>query len=221
MGLAPWEELMTTSKERILSTLRAAQQPFAGIDPEESLLPVVPLADTSPGALLSHFVASAEKLASQVYQPASPQQALDTVAGLLEGDGQALAWDFAHIPLPGLEELLKPRMLRPDQPQSDARIGITGADAALAATGSLVLMSGPGKPRAASLLPPVHVAILERSRIVPDLESWFALQRQAGLDRWRAASHAIVISGPSRTADIAMTLIMGMHGPAELHIVIV
>jgi L-lactate dehydrogenase complex protein LldG len=212
---------MTTSKDRILSNLRAAQQPFAGIDQEESPLPVVPLDDTSPNALLSRFVTSAEKLASQVYRPASPREALDTVAGLLGEEGLVLAWDFNHIPLPGLEELLRPRMLRPDQPQSDAQVGFTGADAALAATGSLVLMSGPGKLRAASLLPPVHVAILERTRIVPDLESWFALQRQAGLDRWRAASHAIVISGPSRTADIAMTLIMGMHGPAELHIVIV
>jgi L-lactate dehydrogenase complex protein LldG len=212
---------MTTSKERILSNLRAAQQPFAGIDPEESPLPVVPLEDTSPEALLGQFVASAEKLASQVYQPASPQQALDTVAGLLGEKGPVFAWDFSHIPLPGLEDLLKPHMLRPGQPQSDAQVGFTGADAALAATGSLVLVGGPGKPRAASLLPPVHVAILERTQIVPDLESWFALQRQAGLDHWRAASHAIVISGPSRTADIAMTLIMGMHGPAELHIVIV
>ncbi len=211
---------MTTSRERILSNLRAARQPFAGIDPEGSPLPVVPQDDTSPGALLGRFLASAEKLACQLYQPPSPQQALDVVAGLL-GEGPALAWDVNHIPLPGLEEVLKPRMLRPGQPQSDAQGGLTGADAALAATGSLVLVSGSGRPRAASLLPPVHVAVLERARIVPDLESWFALQRQAGLDRWRAASHAIVISGPSRTADIAMTLIMGMHGPAELHIVIV
>ncbi|MEJ2150506.1 MAG: lactate utilization protein [Chloroflexota bacterium] len=156
----------------------------------------------------------------QLDQPPAPPQALDVVAGLL-GEGPALAWDVNHIPLPGLEQVLKPRMLRPGQPQSDAQGGLTGADAALAATGSLVLVSGSGRPRAASLLPPVHVAVLERARIVPDLESWFALQRQAGLDRWRAASHAIVISGPSRTADIAMTLIMGMHGPAELHIVIV
>jgi L-lactate dehydrogenase complex protein LldG len=101
------------------------------------------------------------------------------------------------------------------------RVGITGVDAALAATGSLVLAAGVGKHRVTSLLPPLHIAVVRASQIMPDLESWVAMQRAQGLDAFRRMSSVIVISGPSRTADIAMQLIMGMHGPAELHIILI
>ncbi|MEZ4518784.1 MAG: lactate utilization protein [Chloroflexota bacterium] len=100
------------------------------------------------------------------------------------------------------------------------RVGLTGADAGLAATGSLVLQSGSGRYRAASLLPPLHIAVLTADRIVPDLENWWTQQRAAGLDQVRQRSNIVVITGPSRTADIAMQLVMGMHGPRELHLIL-
>jgi L-lactate dehydrogenase complex protein LldG len=84
----------------------------------------------------------------------------------------------------------------------------------------VVVMSGNGRYRAASLLPPVHIAVVTASQIVPDLESWWALQKAAGLEQIRQHSNIVVITGPSRTADIAMQLVMGMHGPRELHLVL-
>lgn len=61
---------------------------------------------------------------------------------------------------------------------------------------------------------------LRSTQIVPDLESWMAAQRADGFAAMRGASNIVVVSGPSRTADIAMELVMGMHGPRELHIVL-
>jgi L-lactate dehydrogenase complex protein LldG len=100
------------------------------------------------------------------------------------------------------------------------RVGLTGVDAALAATGSVVVVSGSGRARAASLVPPIHIAVVAASQIVPDLESWWAVQKAAGLEQIRQHSNVVVITGPSRTADIAMQLVMGMHGPRELHLVL-
>jgi L-lactate dehydrogenase complex protein LldG len=101
-----------------------------------------------------------------------------------------------------------------------ARVGLTGVDAALAATGSLVLSSGDGRARAASLLPPIHIAVVTADQILPDLESWLASSKAAGSAPIRRPSNIVVITGPSRTADIAMQLVMGMHGPREVHVVL-
>ena len=103
---------------------------------------------------------------------------------------------------------------------ASVKVGLTGADAALAATGSLVLLTGKGKPRLVSLLPPVHIAVITRQQIIPDLESLMTEFREKKPDVFQQNSSIMIISGPSRTADIAMQLILGMHGPRELHIII-
>jgi L-lactate dehydrogenase complex protein LldG len=72
------------------------------------------------------------------------------------------------------------------------------------------LVGGPGSPLTASLLPEVHVAILKASTLVPSLPD--ALKRPEVLK----AAAGVIISGPSRTADIEMTLTIGVHGPGEL-----
>ena len=68
----------------------------------------------------------------------------------------------------------------------------------------------------ASLLPPIHIAVLRSEQIIKDLESWVALQQDFG-----EASNIVVISGPSKTADIAMELVLGMHGPQEVHLLLI
>jgi L-lactate dehydrogenase complex protein LldG len=104
-----------------------------------------------------------------------------------------------------------------------ADLGVTGVDLAIAETGTLVLVSGAGKPRSASLLPPCHVAVLDRDVLVATL-----LQAGLALEAWhegeapaeRGASINFV-TGPSRTADIELTLTRGVHGPKEVHAVFV
>ncbi len=182
---------------------------------------MVPLPDLEPEALQELFVSEAQKAACVVHHAASSQEAVEIILRLAGEDKQISCWEPEEIPLPGLEEGLANAGITCVAQDATVRLGVTGVDAALAATGSLVLCSGQGRFRAASLLPPVHVAVVERTQILPDLEQWWAQQREGGLDQVRQSSNIVVISGPSRTADIAMELVMGMHGPGELHIVLI
>ena len=213
------------SKRRILDALRQ-RTPFPEATAPTSYRPVVPRTDDNPQTLAAQFVLAAQALACEVHQVATEAQALQTVLDRLQGVSTVAAWDPGAIPLPGLAAALQEagiRLTHPDDKADEARAeaGLSGAQAGLAATGSLVLASGPGRFRSTSLLPPVHIAVLHTSQIVPDLESWFARQRQDNFTSMRQSSNIVVISGPSRTADIAMELVMGMHGPREVVIVLV
>lgn len=212
---------MSESRNKILANLHSARRPFTDISAPIDYLPVVPLDDHSPQALKVRFVAQAEKLACVVHQAKDETVAIQSICGLLQGAENISAWDFEQIPLPGLAEALAAAgvgIAAHDDPQVD--FGITAAQAALAATGSLVVDSGPGKYRATSILPPTHIAIVKQSQIFASLESWIAHQREVGLDIFKRTSNIVLISGASRTADIGMQLVMGMHGPKSLHIVL-
>ncbi|MGB9639792.1 MAG: LutC/YkgG family protein, partial [Anaerolineales bacterium] len=87
---------------------------------------------------------------------------------------------------------------------------MTTAVAACAETGSLLLSSYPASPLTASLLPATHLVILNQDQIVATLSE---LLRHPSIQK---ASSSVLISGPSRTADIEMTLTIGVHGPAQL-----
>jgi L-lactate dehydrogenase complex protein LldG len=95
--------------------------------------------------------------------------------------------------------------------------GVTGADAGIADTGTLLLRPGAGEPRTLSLVPAVHVAVLMASRLYASLP---AAQRALSLQE-NMPSNLLLISGPSKTADIQQTLAYGAHGPKELVIVLV
>jgi L-lactate dehydrogenase complex protein LldG len=212
---------MTSSRDAILRKLRAAQTPFTDVPPITEPRHTVPLADTSPSALRERFVQEAQVLGCTVYQPESDTVAVGMICDIINTESQVLSWDAAHIPLPGIHDALRTADIQIAAPgDSHVRVGITGADAALAATGSLLLISGTGKYRATSLLPDIHIAVLRSSLIIPDLETWFAHQKEKGLDVFRQASNIVIVSGPSKTADIAQELIKGAHGPRELHIVL-
>lgn len=96
-------------------------------------------------------------------------------------------------------------------------VGITGAFCAIAETGTLMLLSGPQTPAATSLLPETHIAVVSTQRIVRGMEDAWALLRSEHGAMPRAVNF---ISGPSRTADIEQTLVLGAHGPYRVHIVL-
>ena len=95
-------------------------------------------------------------------------------------------------------------------------VGITGAFCAIAETGTLMTMTGPQTPAAASLLPETHIAVVSASRIVRGMEEAWRLARAELAQLPRAVSF---ISGPSRTADIEQTVTLGAHGPYRVHII--
>ena len=104
---------------------------------------------------------------------------------------------------------------------ASADIGITGADFAIAETGTLVLLSGPQQPRLTSLLPPVHIAILKRENIVADIHVLFERLGKFYESYDKLCSCISFITGPSRTADIELNLTLGVHGPGRAIVIIV
>jgi len=104
-----------------------------------------------------------------------------------------------------------------------AQIGVTGADLVLAETGTVILLSGRGRPRSTSLLPDTHVAVFDRSRLVESLAQVGILLEALHVDPARSMSGAMInfITGPSRTADIELTLTRGVHGPKHVHAIFV
>ena len=97
--------------------------------------------------------------------------------------------------------------------------GVTDVQAAIAETGTLVCWSGPGRGRGLSLVPPLHIAIVRASDIVPDLIDY--LTRHAAHGPQDLPSSIVFITGPSKTADIEGVLITGVHGPREVHIILI
>jgi L-lactate dehydrogenase complex protein LldG len=98
------------------------------------------------------------------------------------------------------------------------KVGITGVYCAVAETGTLMLLSGPDTPLNASLLPDSHIAVVPVRRIVRCMEESFDLLRG---EHGELPRQVAFVSGPSRTADIEMTLVLGIHGPYRVHIVLV
>jgi L-lactate dehydrogenase complex protein LldG len=100
-------------------------------------------------------------------------------------------------------------------------IGVTSADYAIADTGTLVLVSGGEQHRLMSLVPPVHVCLLEEDRVVASLPDFLALAGQKYYSSRSAPLTTTFITGPSRTADIELSLTLGVHGPRELHTLLI
>ena len=92
--------------------------------------------------------------------------------------------------------------------------GVSEAIYGLADTGSVVLAAAPDEPRARSLLPEVHVTLLREDLILPGLDELFAA---VGDD---LPSALAIVTGPSRSADIEQKLAVGVHGPREVHVVL-
>lgn len=99
-------------------------------------------------------------------------------------------------------------------------VGITGGDYVIAETGTLVIHPQKGVSRLTSLAPPVHIAVIKRGQVLPSLDELFLLEH---VDIHTGNRHAgmNLISGPSRTGDIEATIVHGIHGPVETHIVLV
>lgn len=210
-----------TSKNKILSRLRQAQQPFTDVMPIENRRKMINLDEASQADLAAKFSIEAEKLSCYVYRAEDDKDALNKLLGLLEGSHQALAWDDDKLPFPIKSALSEKNISIASHDNTLVDVGITGVDAGLAGTGSLVVSSGQGKFRTASLLPDKHIALIRSSQIVADFETWIEHQKQSGLGAFKESSNTVLISGPSKTADIASELIKGAHGPRQVHIILI
>ena len=173
----------------------------------------------------------------KVCRASNPEEALDYICALAASSGTTLAMrsdqevfhGFAmdaalssrgtEVTVMGRASGLSEDELRRLIPR--AGMGITGADYAIAETGSVVLLPRKGLSRLVSLVPPIHVAVVRPGEVLEELEDFFILRRLAYHEAGGAMdSYINFITGPSRTADIEQTLVIGVHGPKEAHLVL-
>ena len=140
------------------------------------------------------------------------------VGGLLAGSGIDVTPMFSSDGASQQEREAERLALR--RVAAEADMGLTGVDYAVAETGTCVLLPRRGVSRLVSLLPPVHVAVVERGQVLPSLDELFTLRRGESLEG-SAGSYMNLITGPSRSADIEYKLVTGVHGPREVHMVLV
>jgi L-lactate dehydrogenase complex protein LldG len=220
-----------TILDTIRQSLKTAHLPEAraSLPPRPQLEPQL-----DSGALADSFTREALALGVVVHHPESQAQAVELVLRVLHesGSDEVLTWGDDDLPLPHLNDYLRAEGFKPLDPilSADpaarqkklaelgrAEAGVTGALAGLADTGTLVVKAGPARPRLASLLPAVHVALLPVRSLYPDMAAFFA----AHPDAVRESSNLVLITGPSRTGDIELTLTVGVHGPKTVHVVLV
>jgi L-lactate dehydrogenase complex protein LldG len=175
-----------------------------------------------------HRVATAAEVPALVGSLARERQARRLVTwhpsalGIDLGPGLgAQGLDVEVMPPGALDDADAGRRLR--ETIAAAEVGVTGADMVIAETGTLVLVSGAGRPRSTALLPPCHLAVFDREVLVESLaqvglilESW----HEEPAPGWRGAAIHF-ITGPSRTADIELTLTRGVHGPGDVQAIFV
>jgi L-lactate dehydrogenase complex protein LldG len=98
-----------------------------------------------------------------------------------------------------------------------ADIGLSTAEWAVAETGSLVLTGGPGRGRTVTLLPPTYVAVVAANKVLATVPE--AIEKYA--ERGEVPANVCFHTGPSRSGDIEMSLSIGVHGPGDVHVVLV
>jgi L-lactate dehydrogenase complex protein LldG len=192
---------------RVASAERTTRLPQATVAPLPANAVVL-----SPEQCVDRFARELQAIGVELHVCADSATVRTRLAELVAGK-RVLSWDPALLPYSAGSVLNRPILgASPREAQGDADVGVTACDGAIAETGSLALLSGPGRSRAVSLLPPVHVAIVMRSDLYQTMSDFFAA-RQSHVDR---AASCTFVTGPSRTADIELTLTLGIHGPGRV-----
>jgi L-lactate dehydrogenase complex protein LldG len=178
--------------------------------------------------LVEHFQVRLRSVAGVDHGPLPAGSVPDLIRDLLDDapPGEVMMWDelvTAGIPDGGRRRLetevpTEANARRSHQSRYESvAVGITGADAGLAESGSIVLRTGQGRSRLASLIPVVHIALLPVSRLYRSWSHYVAEHPAAP----SGVSNLTVITGPSRTGDIEQVLTLGVHGPQRLHVILI
>ncbi len=194
------------------------------------------IAGELPG-LMTQLADTAARRGWQVRRAVNGEEALDyvvSVAGRLGASSAARAEQavFDRLPvdaaLAGAGVVCWPAVYPDDDARDAVRrriaesdIGITGADYAVAETGSVIVLPRRGLSRLVSVLPPVHIAVVRREDVIGTLDDLFILRRlEYHSNGGDMGSYLNFITGPSRTADIEQTIVVGVHGPREAHLIL-
>ena len=209
------------SREVVLGNVRKALDRAAGLLPTTLTAPrlKIPILDRSRYTTL--FGQNFEKLGGKSFFVREPGEVAPILSELLQGK-RAVASNAPFLAACGITGLPQVQSGFTDREALRAAcvtadVGITSADYALAETGTLVMLSSPEEPRLISLLPPVHIAVFPQSRMLANLDELLEVLPNPA----EQTSSMVLITGPSRTADIEQILVRGVHGPGEIYAVIV
>jgi L-lactate dehydrogenase complex protein LldG len=218
-----------SARERILKDLREAT-PWPKGEKAASRSPEAAAgAAADSGARIELFTTKAAAAAAVVKQVKTVAEAAQTVVSLMKEEGlsSAILSGEEVVRTAGIEPALKkagieaislsPEPAAHKEACFTADAGITGAMYAVAETGSLALVFDAKNPRLVSHAPFCHIALLAAADILPDTETLFARIAERNVK----PSAMALVTGPSMTADIALTPVRGIHGPGRLHIIIV
>jgi|TARA_B100001971_G_C18054618_1_gene464616 L-lactate utilization protein LutC len=188
--------------------------------------------------LAGKMAISAENAGWQVHRVANTEDAIDVIADICQQKKAKSVLRSTHdilseIPIDtalngsgttvGITEYTDQEKMECFERSKDdafqADVGITGVDYAIAETGTVVIHPRKGVSRSVSLAPPTHIAVLKPGQVLESLEELFAMERKDFLNGDLAGS-VNLISGPSKTGDIEGTIVTGIHGPLETHLVI-
>ncbi len=208
------------SAEDMLGRIRAALGGRTGEAPIPPALDAGLIRTTGAAQLIETFTQRATAAGARV-RPVSMAELPEVLASLLRGC-RAASLGFADDEL---RAVARAALVAAEVSDSGAgsdrdahfesEIGLTDVEAAIAESGTLVYVCSAERPRAACFVPPVHVALVRKERVVADLVDYLA-ERPLPVP-----SSELLITGPSKTADIEGVLIQGVHGPGEVHILLV
>ncbi len=199
----------------------------------EAPAPQVVSAPLSREELRARFIAALKVAGAQAIEATDEADAADQTAGVIRAlnlrsaaIGEGITTDSSSIAQRLAADGYEVIRIEPQDGQATGNlkqrlsaidVGIVEADYAIASTGTLAMVATPQRPRSVSLLPPINIVMLRTGRILPDLAAVF---RAVGSET--IASHPMVlVTGPSRTADIEKRIVIGVHGPKELYVVII
>ncbi len=208
-------------RDYVLHEVRTALGRSAGEPPDPAPHVRIRIPEVTLSDRVESFCRNLEALAGKTHLALSPGDARAYVAAIIQGKTSVASnapflRECRITDLPEVRSGITDRATLRDL-CATCDFGITSADYALADTGSLVMIASPREARMISLLPPVHIAVVPRDRILTGLDELFSLvPKPADL-----ASSMVLITGPSRTADIEQFLVRGVHGPGTIHVVIV
>ena len=209
------------SRDNVLHRIRTALGRSAGQAVADPPPVRIRIPDVDMEKRISTMLAAIEALAGKTYRAATPADARAFVAAAIEGKS-AVASNAPFLAECGIATLAGVRSGIADREElrelcAAADVGITSADYALADTGSLVMIASPSEARLVSLLPPAHIAVVPRGRILTGLDELFTILPNPA----DTTSSMVLITGPSRTADIEQILVRGVHGPGQITVVVV
>lgn len=170
---------------------------------------------------LRHFIEECARLKTTLAEvdslaevPREVARYLSVVLSLTNQQVRIAGWpEFAPLDWPSVQ------IDYANRPAADSDlIGITGCFCAIGETGTLLLLGAHNTPKVTALLPETHICIVKKSRMVATMEDAFQLCRDEIGELPRAT---FFVSGPSRTADIEQTIVIGAHGPYRVHVVLV